>query len=205
LHTWVFRESADDPIATHRAQRPGKQHSDEELVGRAVSLQDAAAFGELVRRHQSQVRGCLRRLTRDFARADDLAQETFMRAWEKLPSFAGHGRFLSWLMKLAYNEFLQSARKARRYRAAVERFEAERAVSQSAAVETDNADNSDLDKVLAVLSEEERTVMIMAFGLGLSHGEVCDVTGMPLGTVKSHIHRARQRIQKTFPQRDNDG
>jgi RNA polymerase sigma-70 factor (ECF subfamily) len=168
-------------------------------------LQDAAAFGELVRRHQSQVRGCLRRLTRDFARADDLAQETFMRAWEKLPSFAGHGRFLSWLMKLAYNEFLQSARKARRYRAAVERFEAERAVSQSAAVETDNADNSDLDKVLAVLSEEERTVMIMAFGLGLSHGEVCDVTGMPLGTVKSHIHRARQRIQKAFPQGDNHG
>ena len=128
-----------------------------------------------------------------------------MRAWEKLPSFAGRGRFLSWLMKLAYNEFLQSARKARRYRAAVERFEAERAVSQSAAVETDNADNSDLDKVLAVLSEEERTVMIMAFGLGLSHGEVCDVTGMPLGTVKSHIHRARQRIQKAFPQGDNDG
>ncbi len=85
----------DDPIATTRETVQGAEWgSDEELVARAVSLQDGNAFGELVRRHQSQVRGCLRQLTRDFALADDLAQETFVSAWEQTPSsFAGQGRF----------------------------------------------------------------------------------------------------------------
>jgi len=191
---------ADDPIATNRKQSTAEPGSDEELVARAVSLQDGNAFGELVRRHQSQVRGVLRQLTRDFALADDLAQETFVRAWDKLSSFAGQGRFVSWLMKLAYNEFLQSRRKAKRYSAAVDRFGNERTASHNQPVSAGTADSFDLEVVLAALSEEERSVMVMSFALGLSHAEIGAVTGMPIGTVKSHIHRARQRIREKFPQ-----
>ncbi len=189
-----------DPIATTREQSRVEWGSDEELVARAVSLQDGNAFGELVRRHQSQVRGCLRQLTRDYAMADDLAQETFVRAWDKLSSFAGQGRFVSWLMKLAYNEFLQSRRKAKRYSAAVDRFGNEPTASHNQAVSAGAADSSDLEVVLAVLSEDERSVMVMSFALGLSHAEIGGVIGMPIGTVKSHIHRARRRIRERFPQ-----
>ena len=190
----------DDPIAKNRKQSRAESGSDEELVARAVSLQDGNAFGELVRRHQSQVRGVLRQLTRDFALADDLAQETFVRAWDKLSSFAGHGRFVSWLMKLAYNEFLQSRRKAKRYSAAVDRFGNEQTASHNQPFSAGAADSSDLEVVLAALSQEERSVMVMSFALGLSHTEIGAVTGMPIGTVKSLIHRARQRIREEFPQ-----
>lgn len=86
--------------------------SDEELVARAVAARDQAAFGELVRRHQSRVRNWLRQLTRNAATADDIAQEAFIKAWNKLDSFSGQGRFAAWLMKIAYTEFLMSDRKS---------------------------------------------------------------------------------------------
>src|SRR5215471_1207778 len=93
--------------------------SDEALVASVVTARDAAAFEALVRRHQSKVRNWLRQLTRDSARADDLAQETFIRAWERAHTFTGKGKFASWLLKIAYNTFLQARRgDARRLRVA---------------------------------------------------------------------------------------
>ena len=85
---------------------------DNDLVARAVAQQDAAAFGELVRRHQSQVRNFLRKLTRDYEQADDLAQDAFMHAWDKLHTFIGHGSFIGWLLRVAYTTFLQSKRRS---------------------------------------------------------------------------------------------
>ena len=90
------------------------QAIDNELVARAVSGQDAAAFGELVRRHQSHVRNFLRKLSRDYVLADDLAQDAFLHAWNKLHTFTGQGSFIGWLLKVAYTTFLQSKRKSNR-------------------------------------------------------------------------------------------
>ena len=84
--------------------------SDEALVASVVAARDAAAFEALVRRHQSRVRNWLRLLARSSARADDLAQETFIRAWERAHTFSGRGKFVSWLMKIAYNAFLEECR-----------------------------------------------------------------------------------------------
>jgi RNA polymerase sigma-70 factor (ECF subfamily) len=88
---------------------------DHQLVARVVSHQDTAAFGELVRRHQSHVRNFLRKLTGDYVAADDLAQDCFMHAWAKLQTFSGRGSFIGWLLKVAYTTFLQSKRKSKRY------------------------------------------------------------------------------------------
>jgi RNA polymerase sigma-70 factor (ECF subfamily) len=85
------------------------------LVARVVAQQDSTAFGELVRRHQSQVRNFLRKLSRDTDAADDLAQDTFLHAWDRLHTFVGHGSFIGWLLKVAYTTFLQSKRKSKRY------------------------------------------------------------------------------------------
>ncbi len=92
--------------------RNGEDH---QLVARVVSTQDTAAFGELVRRHQSQVRNFLRKLSGDIAAADDLSQDCFMHAWAKLQTFSGRGSFIGWLLKVAYTTFLQSKRKSKRY------------------------------------------------------------------------------------------
>ena len=87
------------------------ESSDEALVARVVATGDTAAFETLVRRHQSKVRNWLRQLTRDPARADDLAQETFIRTWQRLRTFEGRGKFTSWVMKIAFNSFLQAKRR----------------------------------------------------------------------------------------------
>ena len=175
---------------------------DHELVAKAVSLQDAAAFGELVRRHQSQVRNFLRKLTGDFAAADDLAQDCFIHAWDKLHTFSGRGSFIGWLLKVAYTTFLQARRKSKRYAEILQQVgHVTEAESRSYTVQPDEV--SDLDKLLAVLTEEERAIMIMSYACGLSHREISDATSMPVGSVKSVIFRGKQKIRTSFDIKDH--
>ncbi len=170
---------------------------DNELVSRAVVQHDAAAFGELVRRHQSQVRNFLRKLTRDFVLADDLAQDSFVHAWDKLHTFSGQGSFIGWLLKVAYTTFLQSKRKSKRYDEILQQVGKEAVTSESSY--GDSSDEiTDLDKFLVVLNEEERAVMILSYGCGLSHREISDATEIALGTVKSIIFRGKEKIRKRF-------
>jgi RNA polymerase sigma-70 factor (ECF subfamily) len=171
--------------------------SDEELVARALATRDQAAFGELVRRHQSRIRAWLRQLTRNAASADDIAQEAFIKAWDKLHTFGGQGRFAAWLMKIAYTEFLMAHRRAKgeqRLAAAVE-AEADAPVHDPAG---EHGAATDLQRVLAVLSEEERVAMVLCYAEGMSHAEASAITGWPVGTVKSHIHRGKEKIRQRF-------
>jgi len=165
------------------------------LVARVVAQQDAAAFGELVRRHQSQVRNFLRRLTRDVDAADDLAQDTFLHAWDRLHTFIGHGSFIGWLLKVAYTTFLQSKRKAKRYAEVLEQTAGESAATEVVPA-TDEV--TDLDRFLGVLTAEERAVMILSYACGLSHREIGDATNLPIGTVKSIIFRGKEKIRESF-------
>jgi len=175
---------------------------DRYLVALAVGSQDPAAFGELVRRHQSQVRNFLRRLTGDFALADDLAQDCFLRAWDKLQTYSGSGSFIGWLLKVAYTTFLQSKRKSKRYVEILD--EAGRiARSESKTCTEDSVEVSDLEKLLAVLTEEERAVMIMSYACGLSHREIGEATGLPVGTIKSTIYRGKEKIRTSFDIKDH--
>ena len=172
---------------------------DNELVARVVAQQDAGAFGELVRRHQSQVRNFLRKLTRDFVLADDLAQDAFLHAWDKLHTFRGKGTFIGWLLKVAYTTFLQSKRKSNRYCEVLEEMGHE---TRRATVE-ESDEISDLDKFLAVLTEEERAVMILSYACGLSHREIGDAAELPIGTVKSIIFRGKEKIRESFDIEDH--
>jgi RNA polymerase sigma-70 factor (ECF subfamily) len=177
------------------------QASDEELVARALAARDQAAFGELVRRHQSRVRSWLRQLTRNSAEADDLGQETFITAWEKLSSFSGQGKFISWLMKIAYTECLMARRSQKSGQRLAAALEVELMDSTVHDPRGEESVAADLDRLLAVLGEDERAVMILCYANGLSHGEASEVTGMPIGTIKSHINRGKEKIrQRFFPQ-----
>ena len=170
---------------------------DNELVARAAAQQDPAAFGELVRRHQSHVRNFLRKLCRDFDLADDLAQDCFMHAWDKLHTFSGQGSFIGWLLKVAYTTFLQSKRKSKRYGEVLDQVGQEsQAASSQHSVLAD--ETGDLDRFLAVLSEEERAVMILSYAYGMSHREISETTSLPVGTVKSIIFRGKEKIRERF-------
>ena len=133
--------------------------------------------------------------------ADDLAQETFIRAWNKLASFSGKGSFVSWLMAIAHNQFLQAIRKSKRERRLREELEIEKgepAMQLDASSSATSSELPDLPKLLAVLTEPEQTVMLLGYGFGFSHAEITTVTGMALGTVKSHIYRGKARIRDKF-------
>ena len=164
-----------------------------------VARQDARAFGELVRRHQSHVRNFLRKLTRDFVLADDLAQDAFLHAWDKLHTFSGKGTFIGWLLKVAYTTFLQSKRRSSRYSEVLEEMGHD---TGPKSVE-DSHEASDLDRLLAVLTEEERAVMIMSYACGLSHREIGDAANLPVGTVKSIIFRGKEKIRESFDIEDH--
>jgi RNA polymerase sigma-70 factor (ECF subfamily) len=162
--------------------------SDEELVARVV-ISDSRAFEVLVRRHQGRVRNWLRQLTRDAALADDLAQDVFIVVWERAYSFSGKGSFAAWIMKIAYNHYLQARRK--RSVPLVFGSDAEPAAP-------DGQEWPDVARMLAVVGAEERLVLILCFAHGMSHGDVADVLEMPLGTVKSHVQRGRAKIRARF-------
>lgn len=170
--------------------------TDEALVAQVVSREDTAAYERLVERHQARVRNWLRQLTGNPAEADDLAQEAFVNAWIHIRSFSGKGRFLSWLMKIAYNAYLQSHRRQVRERHLVDalaRLDTGRAVTQPTGETT-----IDLPTLLAALTDDERATMILCYAHGFSHAEVAELTGLPLGTVKSHLRRSKARIAAQF-------
>ena len=170
---------------------------DHQLVARVVSGEDTDAFGELVRRHQSHVRNFLRKLAGDYTLADDLAQDTFMHAWDKLQTYSGKGSFIGWLLKVAYTTFLQSKRRSKRY-AEILNEVGQVAEAESKSYTQANEEVTDLDKLLAILDEDERAIMIMSYACGLSHREIGTATDMPVGTVKSVIHRSKEKIRSGF-------
>jgi len=191
----AIRRAEGNRVSTETTSVHG--NDDIDLVSRVVAQQDTAAYGELVRRHQSQVRNFLRKLCRDRELADDLAQDSFLHAWEKLHTYAGHGSFIGWLLKVAYTTFLQSKRKSSRYDDILEKM-GHLAEAGGSTHTVESVELSDLDRFLAVLTEEERAVMILSYACGLSHREIGEAAELPIGTVKSIIFRGKEKIRDSF-------
>jgi RNA polymerase sigma-70 factor, ECF subfamily len=166
---------------------------------------DDAAYGELVRRRQDAMRQMLRRLTRNPALADDLAQQAFVRAWKSIRTLKSPAAFGAWLRKLAVNCWLQQARlKTHEVALGDEALEAALAdglrastggVDQAAPVERPVAARMDLDAALAALPPDVRLCVVLAYSEGMSHAEISESTALALGTVKSHIARGAARLR----------
>jgi len=178
-----------------------KDLGDLQLVAQVVASQSRPAFNELVQRYQSPLRNYLRSLTGNHATADDLAQETFIKTWEKAHTFSGKGSFKAWLYKVAYNQFLQSLRKKKSERLVDISDEQAEAVEYQHAAKMDE-NTPDLNRFLEILSPNERLTMVLAYAHGMSHAEISEVSGLPVGTIKSHINRGKNKIQETFDLKD---
>jgi RNA polymerase sigma factor (sigma-70 family) len=169
--------------------------NDADLVARVLVDDDHHAFAELVRNHQSTVRGLLRHLTRsDLALADDLAQETFVRAYKNIRSFRGEAKFSTWLYRIAYNCFREEARKRKEL---VGIDEAQLAAQEDPQA-VDPALKHDLMHALQLLPLHERSAILLCCQNGLSHDEAARVLDIPLGTVKTNILRGREKLKKTL-------
>ncbi|MEP7084285.1 MAG: sigma-70 family RNA polymerase sigma factor [Betaproteobacteria bacterium] len=167
--------------------------SDALLIARVLGGDDRHAFAELVRRHQSSVRTLLRRLTRhDHGLADDLAQDTFIQVHRNLRQFRGDAKFATWIYRIAYNVFLAHVRAARHDEELPEQL-AE--VDSGPSLSRTTALKMDLSRAMAILSEGERAAIIQCYYQDLSHEEAAYVLGCPLGTVKTNVARAKQKMR----------
>lgn len=151
---------------------------------------DDAAFAELVRRRQSWLRSLLRRLCRDAALADDLAQQAFLAAWQKLSQLRSPAAFPGWLRSLAVNLWLQDRR--RRHELPLDE---EAAAVTWHAPGTDPGLAIDLDRLLAQVKPAERLCLVLCHAEGMSHAEIAATTGWPVGTVKSHVFRGSAQLR----------
>jgi len=144
-------------------------------------------FGELVRRHGSAVRALLRRMGAQGAEADDVAQDAFLRAFEKCAEFRGEGTFAAWVKRIAARLYLKRKSKDARYVAEIGTEEIAPAVDTPGLV--------DLDEALKSLNETERLCVSLCHGAGLSHPEIAAAMNLPLGTVKSHVKRGLDKLR----------
>ena len=167
--------------------------NDADLVARVLVDDDHHAFAELVRNHQSAVRGLLRQLTRsDVGLADDLAQETFLRAYKNLRSFRGEAKFSTWLYRIAYNCYREDARK-RKELVGLDETQLE---GEQDPQTVDPALRHDLMQALQLLPLHERSAIVLCCQNGLSHDEAARVLEIPLGTVKTNVLRGREKLKK---------
>ena len=179
------------------------QATDADLV--AVTLAgDAAAFAVLVERHQRRLYHALRRLIGDDGMAEEAVQDGFVRAWERLDRFDPARPFFPWLARLSVNHWLNRLRAERR----------EHPFADTAADDAEDdapprlADAGPLPEALAAaadvrarvwravdrLAPEARRIVLLRHSLELSYDEICAATGLPMGTVKSRLSRARHEL-----------
>jgi len=157
---------------------------------------DRHAFARLVRAHQSRGRRQRRRRTQGAAaRADQHAPETFVQAWLHLNDFRGDARLATWLHRIAVTRFLQHVRRPQlpqEWRDA-DASDASDPGHDPRAIE---GLDRDVERALLALSEIQRLAVVHCFHLDLSHAEAAQVLGLPLGTLKSHLDRAKTRLRE---------
>src|SRR5689334_12494598 len=156
-----------------------------------AAVGERAAFGELVRRHGSAVRGVLRRMGAAPAEADDVAQDAFLTAFERIAEFRGAGTFAAWVKKIAARLYLRRLQRERKLGA----MTAEAVEDDTPQARADADAAIDLDCALKALGPTERLCVSMCFGAGLSHTEAAEALNLPLGTVKSHVKRGLDKLR----------
>ncbi len=176
---------------------------DAQLVERVVAG-DGEAFRQLVERYQRPVFGLLLRMVRAPALAEDLAQETLIKAYRAIATFDRSRQFSSWLFKIAHNTAIDHLRKNRPPTVPLETTEGDRMdplallaepESRSPEARARGRDLAEaLQEALMTLRPDYREAVLLRFQQGLPYDEIADILDLPLGTVKTHLHRARKQM-----------
>ncbi|MBX7257444.1 MAG: sigma-70 family RNA polymerase sigma factor [Candidatus Hydrogenedentes bacterium] len=175
--------------------RPDQSPRDETLLVRRAQAGDVTAFEALYRAHVGRIHALCLRMTSDRATAEDLTQEAFIRAWQRLDSFRGDSAFYSWLYRLTVNVVLGDFRVKKRL---AERVSNSEDVSDLplAAAERPAGLRMDLDQAIAALPPGAREIFVLHDVEGYKHEEIAEMTGLATGTSKAHLHRARRLLRE---------
>ena len=177
--------------------------TDSDLVARA-RRGNQEACREIVRRYERPVFNMIVRMLRDRALAEDLSQDTFLKAFSRLDRYDPTYRLSNWLFKIAHNTVIDHVRKQKSAALPIDSLSHGEDLS---ALEAEDPARSDpietlaqaelaraVDSAMASLRPEYRQVVVLRYQEELSHEEIARITGLPVGTVKSHLHRARAQL-----------
>lgn len=197
----------ETPAAPARRAPPPEAAEDARLCAR-VAEGDEAAFAALVERYQHRIFGfCARMLGGDRAEAEDLAQDVFLTVYRNAGEFRGDCAFSTWLFRIAKNQTLNRIKYLERRGRSARRSEGEAPDERIARLVDPDARSPDdamaeqqtarmVQEAIDELHEEHRAVVVLRDLEDLSYEEISEMTGLPLGTVKSRIHRARSALAK---------
>ncbi|MBL8981407.1 MAG: RNA polymerase sigma factor [Gemmatimonadetes bacterium] len=168
---------------------------DRDLASRALAG-DTRSFEVLFERHAGRVYALCVRMAGDRQRAQELAHDALVRAWERLGSYKGEAAFGTWLHRLTVNVVLESARSQRRREARVALAEDDDADVGGAPelAPSDVGDRIDLERAIAKLPRNARQVFVLHDVEGFRHDEIADRMAIAPGTVRAHLHRARKLL-----------
>lgn len=151
-------------------------------LSRRAAGGDHAAFASLVEKYERPLRAFLARTVGPY-HADDVAQDAFLKAWRAAGTYDGRARYSTWLTSIAWRCRLDALRRKRP------------AAKNDAAVAPSTAGALEVDDILARLGEAERAALVLCEGHGWTHAEAAGMLGLPLGTVKSTIARAKAKCR----------
>lgn len=173
---------------------PPPDQSDNELIARVIARGDQFAFSELVKRHQSVLRASLYKMTNGHTTlAEDIAQETFILAWKNIRQFRFEARFSTWIYRIAFNAWQSDVRRKKELPLDDHALpEAEDSASDAEHIGV----RRDLARAMVDLSDAEHAAIHQCYYNDLSHDEAAFVLNMPLGTLKTHVLRAKAKMRQ---------
>jgi len=166
---------------------------------------DQDAFAQLVQRYQRRVFNLVYRMLQQYEEANETTQETFLAAWQGLPAFRGDARFATWLYRIAYNCSLKQLEQRKRDKALQVALEAEQDNTKLTDTEMDVRDRQALVREhLSHLPAKYRIVLILRHLQDMTYEEMAEILTMPIGTIKTHLFRARNLLKERLQALDRE-
>jgi RNA polymerase sigma-70 factor (ECF subfamily) len=171
---------------------------------------DQDAFAQLVQRHQRRVFNLVFRMLQQYEEANEVTQEAFLAAWQGLPSFRGDARFSTWLYRIAYNCALKQLEQRKRDNALQVVMQTEQAIAssgQEGRVDADlemHARQALVQEHLSMLPAKYRIVLVLRHLQEMTYEEMAEILSLPIGTIKTHLFRARNLLKERLEKFERD-
>ena len=186
--------------AEHLLLRSAEERTEDILV-RSAAGGNSSAFGELVKRYHRRVTAMGMSFFRNAADTEDFVQDVFIKAFTRLKDFRGESRFSTWLLRIAYTTAVNSIKRRKEYLPLADEnllwdrdYTPEELQIRRITIETVRDSIKELPQRFALCLD-------MYFFYDMAYGEICEVTGLPLNTVKSHIFRAKKLLKEKLERR----
>jgi len=189
---------------------PSFTEQEEANLVAASKMGNQDSFAQLVQQHQRRVFNLVFRMLQQYEEANEVTQETFLAAWQGLPSFRGDARFSTWLYRIAYNCALKQLAQRKRDKAVQIGVQAEQLIANAGQEQRVDAELESharqalVHEQLANLPAKYRIVLVLRHLQDMTYEEMAEILTMPIGTIKTHLFRARNLLKERLEMFDQE-